>query len=152
MDPAPTALFSTGPTIGRLRAQIAAATGGAFGPFGRGTAVAWAADSAAARLARFLGRPLLIVEPGPLLSPYDRPETGLASLRLRAPDGSVSVHHFDPWTREPITAEACAERVDWLRARFAENRRRIVYVGMSRWKRPALDVFGTGRTGRRSTP
>lgn len=147
MNPAPTALFSTGPTITRLRAEIEAATGCAFGPFGRGAAVAWQPASMAAGLARLLGRPLFTAEPGPLRSPYDRPETGLASLRIRRPDGTVAVHYFDPWTRRPIDAESCTERVDWLRARFAENHRRVVYVGMSRWKRPALDVFGMGPQG-----
>lgn len=147
MYPAPTALFSTGPTIGRLRAEIEAATGCAFGPFGRGIPVVWQADSAAAGLARLVGRAHALVEPGPLLSPYDRPETGLSSLRIRMPGAEAQIHYFDPWTRRPIDAQACTAHVDWLRARFAQNCSRIVYVGMSRWKRPALDVFGTGPQG-----
>ncbi len=148
MRPAPSALYSTGPTIGRLRAEIEAATGWAFGPIG-GSAVAavWGAEAPVARLLRLAGRPVLAVAPGPLLSPYDSPETGLASLRLRMPDGAERVHHFDPWTRRPIDAEDCAARVAWLAARFGENDRRVVYVGMSRWKRPALNVFGAGPAG-----
>lgn len=58
------------------------------------------------------------------------------------------VHYFDPWTRRPIGIAACVERVAWLRDRFAENDRRVVYVGMSGWKRPAMDVFGAGPRGR----
>ncbi|MDP4023268.1 capsular biosynthesis protein [Methylobacterium sp. NEAU 140] len=151
-EPAPT-LYATGPTIRRLRAEIEAASGLAFGPFRPGAVgAAWGAGSLPARALAATGRRRLIVGPGPLVSPYDGPETGFASLRLTldgAPlGGADGVHYLDPWTRAPIDRDACAERVAWLAARFGENDRRVVYVGMSRWKRPALDVLGLGPAGR----
>ncbi|MCJ2035445.1 capsular biosynthesis protein [Methylobacterium sp. J-068] len=56
-------------------------------------------------------------------------------------------HYFDPWTREPISFGDCLERVVWLRGRFAGNDRPTVLVGISRWKRPALDAFMRGPHG-----
>jgi len=148
MEAASTDFFAIGPTVRHLRAEIAAATGGACVRFGRSGARAavWRGDALSARLAAALGRHTLVVEPGPLLSPYDTPATGLASLRIHGPDGA-RVHHFDPWTRRPVSSEECAEKVAWLAARFAENDRRVVYVGISKWKRPALDVFAAGPAG-----
>ena len=72
MRPAPSALYSTGPTIGRLRAEIEAATGWAFGPIG-GSAVAavWGPAGARARL------PCL---PGPAAWPG---RAGAAAARYR---------------------------------------------------------------------
>ncbi|GEP12673.1 capsular biosynthesis protein [Methylobacterium gnaphalii] len=67
-----------------------------------------------------------------------------ASVALRYGSG---VHAFDPWTRRPTTVEDAVERVAWLRERFAGNARRTVYVGISRWKRPALDIFADGPAG-----
>ncbi len=66
------------------------------------------------------------------------------SLVLRYGPG---VHAFDPWTRRPIPMEEAVARVAWLRDRFACNARRTIYVGISRWKRPALDVFADGPSG-----
>lgn len=152
LEPTPS-LYATGRTIHRLRTEIEAATGLAFGPVRPGAVGAvWEAGSLAARLLALTGRRRLVVAPGPLVSPYDRPETGFASLRISLDDvplgGEGGIHYLDPWTRAPIGREACAEAVAWLAARFAENDRRVVYVGMSRWKRPALDVLGTGPAGR----
>jgi capsular polysaccharide export protein len=146
-------LYATGRTIRSLRAEIEAATGLAFAPAGPGAAGAvWTPRSLPGRLLALAGRRRLVVAPGPLLSPYDRPETGFASLRISldgAPfGGEGGVHYLDPWTRAPIGREACTERVAWLAARFAENDRRVVFVGMSRWKRPALDILGAGPAGR----
>ncbi len=149
----PQSLFAVGRTIRLLRAEIEAATGSRFGALGlRGAAVVWG-DGTTARLLRATGRPVLLVGPGPLLSPYDSAETGFSSLALAFAGEPVGggaapgVHHFDPWTRAPISREACAERVAWLQARFSENARRVVYVGISRWKRPALDAFAVGPKG-----
>lgn len=153
MSPDPTpSLFATGRTIRRLRSEIEAATGFAFGRMRPGaTAAIWGTGGVPGRLLALAGRRCLTVAPGPLLSPYDNPETGFASLRLSldgAPlGGEGGVHYLDPWTRAPIDRAACAERVAWLGARFAENDRRVIYVGMSRWKRPALDVLGAGPAG-----
>lgn len=153
MPPEPTpSLFATGRTIRGLRAEIEAATGLAFAGAGPGAVAAvWGAGHPSARLLA-LGRRRLRVEPGPLVSPYDGPETGFASLRITldgAPlGGEGGIHYLDPWTRAPIARAACAERVAWLAARFAENDRRVVYCGMSRWKRPALDILGAGPAGR----
>ena len=146
-------LYATGPTIRRLRGEIEAATGLAFGPIRRGAAgAAWGPASLAARALTLAGRRRLVVEPGPLLSPYDAVATGFSSLRIAldgaALGGEAGVHYLDPWRRVPIGREDCAERVAWLAARFSENDRRVVYVGMSRWKRPALDVLGAGPAGR----
>jgi capsular polysaccharide export protein len=146
-------LYATGRTIRLLQAEIAAATGSAFGRMRPGAVGAvWEAGSATDRLLRLTGRRRLVVAPGPILSPYDDPEHGFASLRIsldgRPLGGEGGVHYLDPWTRAPVERAACAERVAWLQARFAENDRRVIYVGMSRWKRPALDVLGTGPAGR----
>ena len=150
----PTSLMAVGRPIRLLRAEIEAATGCRFGRPGlHAMPVVWNGGGLAARLLRLRSRPTLVVVPGPLLSPYDRAETGFSSLSLSvvgaAPGDDVepSLHYFDPWTRAPIDADACAERVTWLRARFSENARRVVYVGISRWKRPALDVFAVGAKG-----
>jgi capsular polysaccharide export protein len=146
-------LFATGQTIRRLRAEIEAATGLAFAPPQRGAAGAvWATSRLPAGLLALAGYRRLAVGPGPLLSPYDNPETGFASLRISLDGvplgGEGGVHYLDPWTRAPVDRAACAERVTWLEERFAENDRRVIYVGMSRWKRPALDVLGAGPAGR----
>lgn len=192
----PPSLFTTSPTIRRLKAEIEAATGLAFGsPLSPGSGIVVWRGGAEGRLAATAGRPVLNVRPGPLLNPYDSPRSGLSSLRLSlggAPVGGHApgadllqqlrtarldaiprdlrvpaadpgeqpsdaallaqvygpgVHWFDPWTRKPIGLAECIERVAWLRDRFEENDRRVVYVGMSRWKRPALDVFGAGPKG-----
>ncbi|WP_336491566.1 capsular biosynthesis protein [Methylobacterium nigriterrae] len=74
------------------------------------------------------------------------PDDGSRPEALAANFGA-GIHCFDPWTRRPIDPEDCAERVVWLRDRFAANDRRVVYVGISRWKRPALDVFAEGPQG-----
>lgn len=151
----PSALFAAGRTIRLLRREIEAATGCAFGaPWTPDAAgVVWGVDRLAERALRRLRRPVLSISPGPLLSPYDTPATGLSSLRVLldgVPFGGAEepgIHHFDPWTRALTTRGLCAEHVAWLRDRFAENDRRAVYVGISRWKRPALDVFGAGPAG-----
>ncbi|MCJ2044394.1 capsular biosynthesis protein [Methylobacterium sp. J-078] len=59
----------------------------------------------------------------------------------------AGLHYFDPWTQAPIPFVECLDRVAWLRDRFAENDRPTVLVGISRWKRPALDVFMRGPYG-----
>ncbi|NEU14789.1 capsular biosynthesis protein [Methylobacterium sp. BTF04] len=69
-------------------------------------------------------------------------DSDLLALRYGA-----GVHYFDPWTREPIALAECLERVAWLRDRFCANDRPTVLVGISRWKRPALDVFTLGPYG-----
>jgi capsular polysaccharide export protein len=154
MSPEPTpSLYAAGRTIRLLKVEIEAATGLAFGRVQPGAAGAvWGARSVPARLLALAGRRRLVVTPGPLVSPYDGPESGFSSLRISldgAPyGGDGGVHYLDPWTRMPVGRAACAERVAWLSARFAENDRRVVYVGMSRWKRPALDVLGAGPAGR----
>ncbi|GBU19727.1 MULTISPECIES: capsular biosynthesis protein [Methylobacterium] len=191
----PASLFAASPIVRHLRAEIEGATGLAFGPaFGRGAAgVVWR-QGAALPLLRLARRRQLAVEPGPLLSPYDRPRTGFSSLRLTldgrplggqapgadllarlrergfagsSPEADIGdrtgpepseaarlarifgpgVHYFDPWTRRPLDAAACLERVAWLRGRHDANRTRTVYVGISGWKRPALDVFAQGPAG-----
>jgi capsular polysaccharide export protein len=152
LEPTPS-LYATGRTIRRLRVEIEAATGLAFGRAHPGAVgVVWGTGSAVDRLLGLTGRRRLVVAPGPLLSPYDDPERGFASLRIsldgRPFGGEGGVHYLDPWTRVPIDRAACTERVAWLQARFAENDRRVIYVGMSRWKRPALDVLGAGPAGR----
>ncbi|MGH1590858.1 hypothetical protein ACRBEV_23950 [Methylobacterium phyllosphaerae] len=91
MAPDPTlSLYATGRTIRRLRAEIEAATGLAFGPARTGAIGAvWGAGSLAGRLLALAGRRRLTVSPGPILSPYDTPETGFASLRISL-DGAPS--------------------------------------------------------------
>ena len=195
----PPSLFATSRAILQLAAEIESATGTPFARAlapGAGAAIWHAAPRRRAALSGLLGlagRPVVVVEPGPLVSPYDSPERGFASLRIsvggvpvggRAPgaellallrrhrlahveaDGEggepaerpsnaallaraygAGVHYFDPWNRRPVGLADCVERVAWLRDRFEENDRRVVYVGMSRWKRPALDVFGAGPAG-----
>ncbi|QIJ75150.1 capsular biosynthesis protein [Methylobacterium sp. NI91] len=80
--------------------------------------------------------------PDPAAGP--RPADEAAHLALRYGAG---VHGFDPWTRRPIPLAEAAERVAWLRDRFLGNDRRVVLVGVSGWKRAALDVFATGPAG-----
>ncbi len=293
----PSVLFPTSRAIQALRVQIEAATGLRFdSPWRRGAVgIGWQGGRAAAIL-QGLGRPTLTVAPGPLLSPYDTPRTGLASLRLTlsgvpfggsppepgaadrlraaglfgrnrfargaeglddalvgtpalilaegelassprrlravveramamapelrflvaGPDGcpgfderlsprlhmlthpvdpwalfgrvsrvfvatpeaacearlagaatvrlgtdgaeptdadllarryGTGLHYFDPWMAEPIGFAACLERVAWLRDRYTANNRPTVLVGISGWKRPALDVFTLGPHG-----
>ncbi|KAB1068260.1 capsular polysaccharide export protein, LipB/KpsS family [Methylobacterium planeticum] len=298
----PPSLFATGRTIHHLRSEIEGATGCALAYPRRSDAagVVWGREGVAARALERIGRPPVVVEAGPILSPYDTPATGMSSLRLRyrgtpvetpapptdilgalrerrlygrnrfalegsaaleahfsgaparslilvdealaaaprrlrafvervladrpdenflaaGPDGcrglagglsarlavldepanpwllferatrihvaswesgaaarlsgyethcvdpaasgappsdaaltrlfEAGIHTFDPWTREPIAAGDGIERVAWLRDRFAANDRRVVYVGISGWKRPALDVFADGPHG-----
>lgn len=59
----------------------------------------------------------------------------------------AGVHHFDPWTRQPISAADALDKVAWLRDRFVENDKRTILVGISGWKRPALDAFAAGPHG-----
>lgn len=59
----------------------------------------------------------------------------------------AGIHWFDPWTRAPIARAECLDKVAWLRARFRDNDRPTVLVGISRWKRPGLDAFTTGPFG-----
>ena len=73
-----------------------------------------------------------------------RPADEAAFLALRYGAG---VHGFDPWTGRPIPLAEAVERVAWLRDRFLGNDRRVVLVGVSGWKRAALDVFATGPAG-----
>ncbi|UMY15793.1 capsular biosynthesis protein [Methylobacterium organophilum] len=175
-SPLPHAPFPVGRTIRQLRAEIESILGRDLARAPTPLPVLWQGS------ARRLPWPgALVVAPGPLLSPYDRAETGFASLCLRfrdAPYGGASlgpdfgarlaaaglseaaashglrerygagVHYFDPWTRAPIAPEEAVERVAWLRARFAGNARRVVLVGISGWKRPAMDVFADGPAGR----
>jgi capsular polysaccharide export protein len=280
----PPSLFSTSRTVRLLRAQIEAATGRPFAhPFRSGAVAAMSGRHGVPDALRRLGWPVLRVEPGPILSPYDTPASGLASLRLTldgvpfggvpanaaltsrlrslrlhgrnrfpgdiggdaGPDGAAlilldgaatparnrafvasvrarhpgtafvvagpegglgirpaphlrvlrdpidpwaacasaarvfvtdaasactarlsgaeviestapsgiedaygtGVHWFDPWTRTPVTRDECLDKVAWLRARFRDNDRPTVLVGISRWKRPGLDAFTTGPHG-----
>ena len=78
--------------------------------------------------------------------PAAGPQPGEASALLAARFGA-GVHGFDPWTRRPIPLADAAERVAWLRDRFHGNGRRAVLVGVSGWKRAALDVFAAGPAG-----
>ncbi|MCP1536945.1 capsular polysaccharide export protein, LipB/KpsS family [Methylorubrum extorquens] len=80
--------------------------------------------------------------PDPAAGP--RPADAAAFLALRY---GIGVHGFDPWTRRPIPLADAVERVAWLRDRFLGNDRRVVLVGVSGWKRAALDVFATGPAG-----
>lgn len=146
-------LYATGRTIRGLRAEIEAATGLAFAaPRPGAIGAVWGLRSFPGRLLALGRRRRLVVEPGPLVSPYDGPHTGFASLRItldnRPCGGEDGIHYLDPWTRAAIGRADCAERVAWLGARFSENDRRVIYCGMSRWKRPALDVLGTGPAGK----
>ncbi|GAB6845952.1 capsular polysaccharide export protein [Methylorubrum rhodinum] len=99
------------------------------------------ASSAAACEAHLAGFPALCTDPsrGPV------PVEAAGSLTLRFGAG---VHAFDPWTRRPIPLLDAVERVAWLTARFRGNGRRIVLVGVSGWKREALDAFADGPGGR----
>ena len=114
--------------------------------------VIWGRRGLAGRCLQMAGRRLLTVEPGPLLSPYDSPERGLSSLRFTLDGvpfgGEAGIHAFDPWTRQPITLDECRDRVAWLERRFRDNDSLTVLVGISRWKRPALDVFVGGPAGK----
>lgn len=65
-------------------------------------------------------------------------------VRLRYGAG---VRTFDPWTGAPIPFAEAIAKVAWLRERFADNDRPTVLVGISRWKRPALDTFLRGPYG-----
>ena len=92
--------------------------------------------------ARLAGAETVCVDPaggGPSRAPDD---AALLGLRY-----GLGVHGFDPWTRRPIPVAEAVERVAWLRDRFTGNGARVVHVGISRWKRPALDVFATGPRG-----
>lgn len=85
-------------------------------------------------------------------------EAGLAGLEVvcaqeRLADDPSSpygdgVHYFDPWTRRPIPAGEALEHVAWLRDRFHGTGARSVLVGISGWKRQAIDVFADGPHGR----
>ena len=99
------------------------------------------ASPAAACEARLAGGAVLCTDPdrGPV------PIEAAGSLALRYGAG---VHAFDPWTRRPIPLLDAVERVAWLRARFRGNDRRVVLVGVSGWKREALDAFADGPGGR----
>ncbi|MCE4225425.1 capsular biosynthesis protein [Methylobacterium sp. C25] len=100
----------------------------------------YVATSDAACEPRLAGVETILLGPdGPRTLPD---ETALVALRY-----GPGVHTFDPWTRRPIAMTDAVERVAWLRERFAGNARRVVYVGISRWKRPALDVFADGPAG-----
>lgn len=59
----------------------------------------------------------------------------------------VGVQYFDPWTRQLIEPEDALDKVAWLRDRFVGNARRTILVGISGWKRPALDAFAAGPAG-----
>ncbi|GJE71638.1 capsular polysaccharide export protein, LipB/KpsS family [Methylorubrum podarium] len=80
--------------------------------------------------------------PDPAAGPLPADEAAFLALGYGA-----GVHGFDPWTRRPIPLAEAAERVAWLRDRFLGNDRRVVLVGVSGWKRAALDVFATGPAG-----
>ena len=80
--------------------------------------------------------------PDPAAGPRPTDEAAFLALRY-----GLGVHGFDPWTRRPIPIAEAAERVAWLRDRFLGNDRRVVLVGVSGWKRAALDVFATGPAG-----
>ncbi len=80
--------------------------------------------------------------PDPAAGPRPPDEAAFLALRYGA-----GVHGFDPWTRRLVPLAEAAERVAWLRDRFLENDRRVVLVGVSGWKRAALDVFATGPAG-----
>ncbi|KQP88864.1 capsular biosynthesis protein [Methylobacterium sp. Leaf117] len=73
--------------------------------------------------------------------------SSLTAADLIALRYGAGVHYFDPWTRAPIAPAECLARVAWLRDRFCDNDRRTVFVGISRWKRPALDAFLVGPEG-----
>ncbi|GJE74088.1 capsular polysaccharide export protein, LipB/KpsS family [Methylorubrum suomiense] len=98
------------------------------------------ASTAAACEAHLCGYPTLCTDPasGPV------PADAAGSLALRFGPG---VHAFDPWTRRPIPLLEAVERVAWLRERFRGNGRRVVLVGVSGWKREALDCFAAGPGG-----
>ena len=102
----PPSLFSTGRTIRALRTQVAAATGSAFAhPFQPGAvAVVWGADGVTVAALSRLGRPVLTVAPGPILSPYDTPATGMASLRLTL-DGAPST--VEDWRSNSSPIRGC---------------------------------------------
>ncbi len=152
MPPGP--LFAASRPVRALRQEIEAATGLVFGnAFAPGAiGVVWGKPGLATSGLRLIGRRVLTVEPGPCLSPYDSPERGLSTLQLaldgRPFGGHGGVHAFDPWTRQPIPLDECRDKVAWLRDRYRENGRRTVLVGISRWKRPGLDVFAMGPAGR----
>ncbi|WP_342152956.1 capsular biosynthesis protein [Methylorubrum sp. SB2] len=99
------------------------------------------ASTAAACEAHLAGLPALVTDPA--LGPVPMEATGSLALRYGA-----GVHAFDPWTRRPIPLIEAVERVAWLRARFRGNGRRVVLVGVSGWKREALDAFADGPEGR----
>ncbi|WP_413629156.1 capsular biosynthesis protein [Methylobacterium sp. W2] len=147
-------LLAASRPIQALRAEIEAVTGLGFGRAWRPEAigVVWGRGGLAASSLRLAGRAILAVEPGPLLSPYDSPATGLSTLRLTLDGipfgGEAGIHAFDPWTRRPIPFEECRDKVAWLEGRFRDNHRPTVLVGISRWKRPALDVFVSGPSGK----
>ncbi|GJE18473.1 capsular polysaccharide export protein, LipB/KpsS family [Methylobacterium marchantiae] len=149
----PRRLLATCRTIRALRGQIESATGLVFGRvWAKGaTGVVWERGGPVASGLRLAGRQILTVAPGPLVSPYDSPGNGLSSLRLALDGipfgGTGGIHTFDPWTRRPIPFDACRDKVAWLESRFRDNARPTVLVGISRWKRPALDVFVTGPAG-----
>ena len=98
------------------------------------------ASPAAGWEARAAGFPVLCADPTAGPDPTD--EAGLLALRF-----GPGVHAFDPWTRRPIGLAEAVERVAWLRERFRGNGRRVVLVGVSGWKRRALDVVATGPAG-----
>ncbi|WP_405030566.1 capsular biosynthesis protein [Methylobacterium sp. WCS2018Hpa-22] len=150
----PRPLLATSRPIRALRAEIESVTGRAFAQAWAPGAIGviWGRRGLAGRCLQMAGRRLLTVEPGPLLSPYDSPERGLSSLRFTLDGvpfgGEAGIHAFDPWTRQPITLDECRDRVAWLERRFRDNDSLTVLVGISRWKRPALDVFVGGPAGK----
>ncbi|KQT45448.1 capsular biosynthesis protein [Methylobacterium sp. Leaf456] len=99
------------------------------------------ASTAAACEAHLSGLPAFVTDPA--LGPVPMEAEGSLALRYGA-----GVHAFDPWTRRPIPLIEAVERVAWLRARFRGNGRRVVLVGVSGWKREALDAFADGPNGR----
>ena len=153
-------VFPVGRTVRHLRGEIEAVVGAPFERPWRSGAIGlvWGRGGLAETALRLAGWRVLSVEAGPLLSPYDTPQTGLSSLRLTL-DGEPfgggedeaslgpGLHTFDPWTRRPVPAAEAREKVAWLRERFTANAQPTVLVGISRWKRAALDVFATGPHG-----
>ena len=99
------------------------------------------ASSAAACEAHLAGFPALCTDPAE--GPVPMEAAGPLALRYGA-----GVQAFDPWTRRPIPLGDAVERVAWLTERFRGNGRRVVLVGVSGWKRAALDTFADGPGGR----
>lgn len=78
---------------------------------------------------------------GPAPPGADDPERVFADRYLGG------VHYLDAWSRAALPFEAAAEQAAWLRARFLDNGKPAICIGVSRWKQGQIARFLDGPGG-----